>query len=837
MKTLTILSFFLALSATSFGQVIKGVISDEQGNPMSFSKVWLKNTSFGTIANGKGEYQLEVKERGSHEIRFSFVGYEPVDTILNINADVLIFNVVLKNLVLELQDVQVTALNKKKKGKKIMKEVISLRKSFLDAAGKYQCETYCFTTLDKRNEVRTDTILDSNALSIAKMNITEWNGISYFEAKNRYKDVITGFTDYTEKVKNSSSVSVSFDNDELGETGASIEINPYIFVNGIQDADINIFKSTIDAPAITLNPLISPLSFNAFAYYNFYLEGSFLEGDQLIYEIRVSPIFKEEALFSGTIFIRADSYEPKGYELAVNKGAMSYFKEMRIICNYTNIGGKLLPSQREFVYQIKERNFSEGKYFIHGNSRISHSNYKFDFDDSNNKFWLETQVYEPEAFDRDSSYWSNVRPYYLEDEEVEFIRIQDSTAKHLLSEDYLKQQDSIYNSLNVWDFLFNGVGFRNTFKKREFWIAPLIQQVIPFGVGGYRHAMQITYEKEFQNGQAIDLTTKVDYGFKNSDLKGAIGVGYTYNPKRFARVSFKIGDTYDFVNNYESVQGTLSPTNRVRNQKVEIDHQFEMFNGLYFRTAVEFSVRKAIQNIEYPEWVNLFGTFSEPKDFDDYSIFVSELEFSYRIRQKYILRGNKKIVTGTKWPMLKLMYKKGYPNVFGGQSDFDFLEFGMSDNLDFNSLGQSEIEVTAGSFLHENGLRVIEHKYFRTSDAFFFSDPTKSMQMLDTALNTKQSYLQANFIHHFNGFFLNKVWGLNKLGLEETIGGGLLVIPDAEFSQIEFYVGLERMLRIKKQLFKIGVYAVASDNNISKAAVRWKIGINFYDSFRKKWSY
>jgi len=425
----------------------------------------------------------------------------------------------------------------------------------------------------------------------------------------------------------------------------------------------------------------------------------------------------------------------------------------------------------------------------------------------------------------------------LEDEEKEFIRIQDSITSHLTSEEYLSQQDSIYNTLNIWDFLFNGVGFRNTFKKREIWFAPLIQQVIPFGVGGWRHALSGTFEKEFENAHAIDFEGRIDYGFTNKDLKGLFGVGYTYNPKRFSRVSLRFGDTYDFVNNYESIQGTLAPSNRVRNQKVEVDHQFEIFNGLYFRTSVEFSKRQEIQDVEYPDWVKVFGTFQEPTAFDDYSIFISEFEFSYRIRQKYILRGNKKIVTGTKWPMLKLMYKKGYPNVFGGQSDFDFLEFGMSDRVDLNSLGASEIEFSAGTFLRKKDLRIIENKYFRTSDLFFFSDPTKSMQMLDTSLNTSETYLQTNFIHHFNGFFLNKVWGINKLKLEETIGGGLLMIPESNFNQIEFYVGLERMFRIKKQLFKIGVYAVASDNNFEKAAIRWKFGVNFYDSFRRKWDY
>jgi hypothetical protein len=149
----------------------------------------------------------------------------------------------------------------------------------------------------------------------------------------------------------------------------------------------------------------------------------------------------------------------------------------------------------------------------------------------------------------------------------------------------------------------------------------------------------------------------------------------------------------------------------------------------------------------------------------------------------------------------------------------------------------SEFKFAAGSFLRKQDLRLIEHKYFRTSDKFFFSNPLNSQQLLDTALNTSNSYISFNAIHHFNGFFLNKVWLLNRLKLEETVGGSFLAIPDAHFVQAELYAGLERVIRIRKQRFKVGVYAVTAASSFSKADVQLKVGINFYDSFRRKWDY
>ncbi len=826
----TAIFFFLTVNVLH-SQILVGTINDPNGEPIPFAKVWVKSTSFGTVANGKGEYSLEFKDTATVLLRYSAIGYEPLDTILFIDPTTTYSSPMLQSVVQEVQEVTVEAVNKRKRGKEFMKRVIDKRSDFLDAGNTYMCNTYCFTSLDKRTENTSDTIPDTAPVNRKTMNITEWYGQSYYEANGRYKDIISGYRDYADKANSSVSVSVSFSDDELGEQGA-LPTNPYILVDGLEDADINIFRNTISAPLISQRPLVSPLAFNALLSYNFYLEGSFFEDGQHIAEIRVEPVFEQEGLFYGTLFINMNTLAPVSYELGINSGAMHYFKDMRIIAKYELINGVPMPVKREFVYLIKE-----GKDFIHGNILVSHNDYQFNFDSSERGFWTETRRYEPTAFDTDSTYWSEKRPFLLSEGAKEFIVVQDSIRDYESSEDYLREQDSTYNTLTVWDFLFNGVGFRNTFKKQEIRIIPLTEQVIFFGVGGYRHALGGYYKKEFDNGKAITIRPRIDYGFNNKDFKGSLGIGFTYNPLRFAKIFVEGGDIYDFVNSYESIQGTLGPANRVRNQRIAVNHDFEVVNGLYLATNLLYSQRRSIDNLTYPDWVEVFGNFSEPTPFDNYNIFMTEIEIAYYFQQRYIIKQGKKFITSSRWPRLSLLYRKGYPKILGGQSDFDFLELRMEDRLDFKGLGQSEAKFTAGSFIRKKDLRIIENKYFRTSDAFFFSNPVNSMQMLDTSLNTSNSYLQANFIHHFNGFFLNKVWLINKLGLEETIGGGVLMVPDSKFSQIEFYVGLERMLRIRKQLFKIGVYAVASDNNFDKAAIRYKFGINFYDSFRKKWDY
>lgn len=830
MKAVVFFLYFLG-GSTLYAQVVVGTINDNLGVPLPFAKVWVKSTSYGTVANGKGEYTLELGKAGTYELRFSATTFNPLDTVITVTNSTIYVSPQLASQVQEMGEVTVEATNKRRRGKELMKKVIDKRSDFLHATSLYTCNTYCFTSLDKRIENTSDTIPDGSPLNMETMNITEWYGQSYYKALNRYKDIIHGYRDYTEKANSSAEVTVSFGNEELGEQGA-MQTNPYVLINGLEDADINIFRNYISAPIISQLPLISPLAYNALVNYNFFLEGSFVENGELIAEVRVAPIFEEEGLFYGTLFINMKTYTPVSYELGVNPGAMHFFKDMRIVAHYTMIEEKPVVKQREFIYRIKE-----GKDFIHGKIQVSHSDYAFNFEEEQRGFWTETRRYEDSAFETDSAYWEDLRPFQLSEGAKEFIRIQDSIFTYESSEEYLLLQDSVYNSLTVWDFLFNGVGFRNTFKKQTIRFIPLVEQVIPFGVGGYRHAFAMYYRKGFANNKEIDIRPRIDYGFLNKDFKGSLGFGFTYDPKRFSRLYAEGGDIYDFVNSYESIQGTLGPANRVRNQRLTIEHEFEVFNGFYLATNFLYSKRRSIDSLTFPEWNAVFGNFQQPTPFEDYSIFMTEVEIAYYFQQRYIIKNGKKYITSNKWPRLSLLYRKGYPQVFQGESDFDYLELGIHDRIDLKGFGQSEAKLVAGSFLRKKDLRIIENRFFRTSDRFFFSNPLNSMQMLDTALNTSNTFLQANFIHHFNGFFLNKVWLLNKLGLEETVGGSLLLVPESNFNQIEFYVGLERMFRIRKQLLKVGVYAVASDNNFESAAIRYKFGINFYDSFSNKWDY
>src|SRR3989344_6505066 len=147
-----------------------------------------------TIANAQGNFQLELTYN-SYTVIYAAMDYETISEKIEIQQDVTLVTIVLKEEATELEETVITVKTKKNLGKEIMKQVIDKRSYFRDQLSEYQCNTYCFTSLEKEE---ADSIKTDSIISRKKMNLVEWNGTSYYKANNRYKDVITAFIDLTE---------------------------------------------------------------------------------------------------------------------------------------------------------------------------------------------------------------------------------------------------------------------------------------------------------------------------------------------------------------------------------------------------------------------------------------------------------------------------------------------------------------------------------------------------------------------------------------------------------------------------------------------------------------
>ena len=849
--SLLLLGLFCLPLADVCAQVLKGTIYGTDNQPLAFASVYVDQTTKGVTTDIKGRYFFEIPS-GKQLITFSFMGYESQTIEVSLTAGVtLTKNITLVSNLNEIQTVEVVG-DVRDRGTEIMREAIKRRSEYYDAVQSYSCRTYVKSSLEKvKSNELTDTLPVSqevlDAANLAdyfgreNLNLIESISTTNFEKPGKIKEVVVAYHNYTQgnvDIHINRQSHISFEADvgrDFGNIAPSTpeEKNPYLIYEDLNSSTLDFYENTIDFPALTQQPLLSPMAATATLSYKFYFDGVAFEGERKVNKIRVEPRFPTEALFEGTIFIAEDDYALLGVDLEVNAKALLFCKKFKIIQNYAEqADNQYVPVRRELTYTIRD-----GSDIILGNSRIDHSEYTVNKKFDRKFFGAEIKRYEANAFEQDSTFWAQNRTIILSNDELDYIHRSDSITDYFVSNEYFRKLDSAFNRVDWWTPLA-GYGRRNRVKGNELYIQGILGQINPVGIGGYRHRIPGTFTKTFKNGKSLSNDGFVDYGFRNRDIKGRLTTGFTWIPEKFVKTSVNFGDYYDLINNFASIEQTFSRSNYVRNRVFGIAQRMEIKNGLFAELGFEFADQKAIDNLELSRWSDrLFGDLNEPIPFERYLKSEVTLKLKYRFHQRYVMRGNQKIIIGSNYPEINFTYRKGLPGVLGCEVNYDYADVEIYDDIQLARFGYSQWSASMGTYFNKANLRVLEHKYFRGSDRWFFSNPVFSLQLLGPTLHTPNEWFQANYIHHFEGAILNKVPLLNRLKLQLAGGAGTLVIPDNDFAHAEVFAGLERVFRIKEELFRFSVWAVTSDSSLDKAQFTFKFGIGFYNTFTKKWEY
>ncbi|PKP03314.1 MAG: hypothetical protein CVU11_08660 [Bacteroidetes bacterium HGW-Bacteroidetes-6] len=872
--------FLFLISFVAEAQVISGVVHDEKGQPVPGVNVVIKNTYTGVVADQNGDWKMQVRP-GKYVLVFSLIGFTTVEKEVLVQSSIVEIETVLQQSVTQLNEALIVA-DTRDLARDIMQQVRKHRKEYINILDVYTCNTYRkqslmrddpkslrdsinkatgdslksaagFETLSpkqkrkarrferklKRHKVKLDQKTSSDADTMRVQYISSLNErvaqLTVFGQKSF--ETIDAEDEYLPRSpENYIYMSIGYDEEGLQiDNMQYVYHNEYLIFKNASDWDFNFYLPTLKKDILTIQPLVSPLSPMGPTVYRYDYAGLTYDDSVKVFRIKVTPVYPNDALFSGYIGIRDSSFSLYDLDLEINTPALSSVNEFRIRQKYGMAEpGKPVPVVTQIEYKIKE-----GKSEMTTTATSWFSGYRFNADSTDFKRnSLEIQRYDPQAFNRDSLWWTQHRVMPLSHEELKYVLRVDSMNLVLSSDSFLYRIDSIYNRIDIWRILLQGISHRNRTSGFQYYIYPLVSQPNFFGIGGYRHSVGFNVEKRFNNDFLLETETNLNYGFNNHDLRGRLGAGITYVPLKFVRTFVRFGDYYDMVNNNPSISSAFSRGNYARTKMFSISQRMEIVNGLFGELTFEHSDQQAISNMQMDGWSNqLFGSINQPIDFDRYVKSEFRLNLVYRIRQRYMIKGKRKILLGSKWPDITFMWRKGIPGLINSEVDFDYIEFGASDYVKLNRWGVSNWSFLMGSYVNKSNLRILEYKYFRGSDPFFFSNPMQSFQLLGPTLSSSSAYIMGNYIHHFDGAILGKVPLLSKLKLSLAGGGGFLLMEENGFRHGEVFFGLEKPFRIRLERFRVGLYAVTSDNNFEKAVFTFKVGISTFNTFLRKWDY
>lgn len=814
---LTVLLFLSQLlSAQQFR--LSGRVTNNKLEPLALVSIKLKNSPYGTLSKEDGTYELRLDE-GNYEIVISMIGFKPqvIDLVMNKNFTQ---NIILESEEKNLGEVVVKGKSRDR-SEEIIRNVIRHKDELLDASGPYSCNVYIKATQEDSSTRKVKRPKKPVPDSLRKIDPNaDLKGMAMAEISLRYD------RENAARIKEERSGVVKRGNPES------------LFFLSLTEADFNLYNNLLKSRVLSEVPFLSPVSYSGLAAYKYKMLHIKKEGPRTYYTISIKPRQLSNVTVEGEITIMDSAWVVLHSKFSLPNYHIPEYDFFEVEQDYGFVNDiAWMITRQQFRYYAKSN-----KAKVSGETVAAYREFELNRSFPKKYFGTEVSSTAKEAYERDSSFWQQTRTEPLTPKEIRFIHYRDSIYRVTTSKAYLDSVDRKTNEVTWKKLLLFGQTKFNREKERT-WHFPTIPSIYqPFQFGGGRAQLGVFYNKIYKSRKTLSIRPWISYGFRNRDINGGIDINRMYNP--FNRGYFNIDISRDFQYIFEGDAwiNMIKRNNFYLDNSIGISHGLEIANGLFLKTGAELAMRRSLAGYKTNRKIDsLFDDILDDNRavaFDPYNAFYGEIRLSYTPWQKYIREPREKIILGSKWPTFYVEWRKGIPNVFKSIVDFDYLEFGIEQELKLGVTGVSKYKILSGSFPNTRDLRMIDYKFQRRGDPILFMNPNEAFQSLDSTFPVFKRFYQGHYVHEFNGAIINKIPFLKKLNLREIAGGGFLIAPERNLRYAEVFIGLERVFKWPfdpLMKFKMGIYLIGSGSNQFRNPIQFKIGFTSWDKKRNKW--
>lgn len=807
---------------------VSGYVYDEQNAGIPAVNIVVRENGRGTLTDARGRYFLTLQE-GEYTLVFTSLGYEEHRLSIVVKDSDIVKHVWLKTSVEEL-DAFVVKAEKRDPAYGIIKKASERRDSFKVQVSSIQSSVYLKATevitereRKKRRRAREDAKenqetnadnqnpdpfeVEAEKKPKPLINMLEMEMTLHYQAPNTYKEERTAYSLY----------------------GA----RSGLYVPRFDETQYNFYDNLVYLKGISETPVISPLSPTAILTYKFRLEEILIEDGQTVYKIEVKPRKKGNSSIDGFIYINQGYWNINRFEFSLYKGALKFYDEFDMKVHYQQVHDTLwLIDQQIFSYKTKSRFSSfRGKTSMKIKDFVLNPAYPKRF------FKNEIAVTTRDAYERDSSYWTNIRPEPLSKDEQAMVRRRDSIEAITSSQAYKDSVEALYNRVRLAEVLYDGVGFRKE-EKRWLFLSSILSLTNWSVVGGWRFGPYASYFYRFKNGRFISTYGNFNMGVKNLDPQGNFSFRYRANPMNFTDFWFYTGRNFTSINWFDAYLNQLQVSNYILEDQLGVGFRRELLNGLFFRATANLRDRRSVEEYQFRTFLD--EVFDDPEPFEllHHQSLSTNFSLSYTPFQRYITEPDRKVIVGSTWPTFTIEHERGWLGMLGSDVDYDYLEFLVQHSIVIGIFGKSNYTITLGKYVNTKALQEIDKRRFRQSDPWLYSNPLYSFQLLDTQLAIAGMFYELHYIHHFNGALINNVPLLKLTRLQVVAGAGALYVPGNAYRYEELFVGAERIFKLgARRRLKLGVFAVVANSSIGNPRPGIKFSLDVIDTWKQNWQF
>lgn len=838
-----LLALTLLVSSSAFAGGIRGTIKGDDGAILAFASVFVKQTSAGAATDMEGRFELSLPP-GQYDVLFQYLGYETTQRKIEVGADFVEINIVLKTQVVVLQNVIIKA-GKEDPAYTIMRKAIGKAKYHTQQLDNYTAKVY----IKGKGQLKdypwfAKKAVEKEGITKDRVFISESVSEIKYTRPNKFEEKVIAV--YTK--------------------GKDRNTSPNQFVFG------SFYESEIAE-------VVSPLSPKAFSYYKFEYLGSFKDNNYEISKVKVTPRSKGDNVFEGMIFIVEDWWSIHSLDLRTVKLGIN-FKVKQIynpiedkawlpISQQFFVDGKVFGFEftAEYLATLKDYKITLNPDLVVAEMKVIDEKIekeeakkiekKFSKKDQQIRERLasgkevtnkelrqmvreyekqeQKETKEPEvlsestftvdsaAYKKDSTFWSEIRPVALSKQEERGYQINDSIST---VERQREEGDTLKSRKGKKGFrptdLLVGNSYRIN-KTTDFRIH------FPYGgfntVEGFNLIYRTSLYKRWVIKDKTDSTKKARtsrleispiarYAFSRQLLTGKLRVEYRNQNQR---ITLEGGRYVEQFNSDEPIHSFVNTLTSLFSGDNWMKLYEQDFIDLKYRNRIDdkFTITSSWALSRRHELDNRsdYTFFSDNKEnyrpnapvnvetlnigFEDNTAFTGAVGIEARPWQKYRIRNGNKFRIQNSSPVLSFNYKKGFNGVFGSDVNYDLIEAGIRQQIKFGIRGTFDVNLKAGKFLNADKLYFMDYKHFLGNKTpIITTDPVGSFRLMDYYLySTRDQFLSVSAHYHFRKFLITRIPMIRLMGVQENFFVNYLSTPSSKnFTEVGY--GLDGILRI-----------------------------------------
>ena len=798
MRKYLLLLFIVVSTLPAIAQqfLLAGRITDQSWKAVAFTSVYIRNSTYGSVANEQGTYQFKLTP-GNYVIIYRAPGYkEQVENITISDADVR-HNIQLVDENYSLK--QLGAINGRMadSAEGIIQKVLDRRKYFLKQVNAYSCVEYIkgvqkLVSAPKflmGQNVSTALSVDSTGKGVLFQ--TESISDFSFEQPNKMREIM--------------------------RSSLTAGQNAAFSYDKASDLSANFYEDLITVPGLSSHGFVSPLGGHAMQYYHYTLLGSKTENGLVVHKIQVTPKRMRDPVFTGYVYIVDGDWRVYGVDLMLTGKAnsLNLVDTLRLSQQYVPIRDSVWePLSVQYSFKGNVLGFKFEGYYLG-----IYNNYKLDPAFPDHYFTGERMRLDTTAKSRDLAYWQQIRPVPLTAQENTDYNTKQNMQDMKEAMEKAGVSENGVNRFNILPYI--PFGYKATYHdhRDSIYVDPFLQTVFYNTVEGAGLNLRGTYVHYLDTLRSFRITPNLRYGLADKLFNANIFTTYNYDPLNRGKFMLNFGSALLDLSNvgtrslyFNTLSTLLSEQNYVkyyRSEFIEGGFQRDITNGILWKADLSYANRTQLYNNSFYSINTYVGrrlTSNNPLMPDapanDRSLLFPQNQaltfttsFTFTFDQQYITRPNGREFLPSGYPQIRLNYRKGINGLFGSDVDYDFASVELfHERYAPGVFGFSSFKFVAGDFFNNNRLYFMDYNHFQGNQGTTFDPTPGSFHFLPFyTFSTNGPFLEGHFEHNFSGYFFNRIPLLRDLKLDEVIGANYLS-ENNNRDYSEFYIGVQRLI-------------------------------------------